>query len=73
MASRPPAATMALFPDFTSVRFAATATGTLTVRTCTCSYTWGMDDLGHVTEVRRPMSGCPTHPVLHCPGCQCAA
>ena len=53
------------------IRFADTATGTLTVRTCTCNYTWGTDDLGHVTEVRRPMTGCPTHPPQHCPGCQC--
>jgi hypothetical protein len=51
--------------------FASTAAGTLAVRTCTCSYAWGTDELGHVTEVRTPTLGCPTHPAQHCPGCQC--
>lgn len=41
---------------------ASTADGTLIVRQCTCNYTWSMDELGHVTEVRRPGLACPTHP-----------
>ncbi len=41
---------------------ASVADGTLIIRRCTCTYTWGMDDLGHVTEVRRPGLACPTHP-----------
>ncbi len=41
---------------------ASVADGTLVIRRCTCTYTWGMDELGHVTEVRRPGLACPTHP-----------
>jgi len=44
------------------VMTASTADGTLTVRQCTCSFTWGTDGMGHVTEVRRPGAACPTHP-----------
>ena len=43
---------------------ASTADGTLKIRTCTCSFTWGVNDLGHVTEIRRPGANCPTHPVF---------
>ena len=44
---------------------ASTADGTLTIRQCTCSFTWGTDgaDGAHVIEVRRPGLACPTHPL----------
>jgi hypothetical protein len=45
------------------VMTASTAGGTLTVRQCTCSFAWGMDELGRMTEVRRPGLACPTHPL----------
>lgn len=36
--------------------------GGLVIRHCTCSFTWGLDELGRVTEVRRPGLSCATHP-----------
>lgn len=47
-------------PNFTTV---STLDGTLKIRQCTCSFTWGMDDLGHLTEVRNAGTACPTHPI----------
>lgn len=42
---------------------ASTRQGTLTVRHCTCSWTWGFGTPGQrVTEIRRPGAACPVHP-----------
>lgn len=46
-------------PD--QVMTGSTADGTVVVRHCTCSYTWGIGPLGNVTEVHRPGISCPTH------------
>lgn len=53
-----------MMPGSPALHAASTADATLTVRYCTCSWTWGTAELGHVTEVRRPGGACPTHPPI---------
>ena len=54
---------------------ASTADGTLTIRQCTCSFTWGTDgtDGAHVIEVRRPGLACPVHPEQRVTEMECQA